>query len=97
LVDAERLKSLAQLLSEVETVNSSDDLDPKEASLHQVARLIQRDNLPAAMDGLLDILREDKGYRDGLPKDALLGLFSLLGDEDPLTRRYRDELASILF
>ena len=49
------------------------------------------------MDGLLDVLRQDKGYRKGLPKQALLALFALLGDEDPLTRKYRDELASVLF
>jgi putative thioredoxin len=49
------------------------------------------------MDGLLDILREDKQYREGLPKDILLALFALLGDGDPLTRQYRDELASVLF
>jgi putative thioredoxin len=96
-VDAERLKPLADLLSEVERNDLEEDTDPLDAILHQAARLIQLDNLPAAMDGLLDILREDKGFRDGLPKDALLALFALLGDEDPLTRRYRDELASILF
>ncbi|HLB64777.1 MAG TPA: tetratricopeptide repeat protein, partial [Anaerolineales bacterium] len=68
-----------------------------EASLHQAARLIARGNLPAAMDGLIDILRQDKRYRGGLPKSVLLALFALLGDEDPLTRQYRDELASVLF
>jgi thioredoxin-like negative regulator of GroEL len=49
------------------------------------------------MDGLLDILRQDKRHRDGLPKQALLALFTLLGDDDPLSREARDELASILF
>jgi putative thioredoxin len=49
------------------------------------------------MDGLLDVLREDKRYRDGLPKDILLAIFALLGDEDALTREYRNELASVLF
>ena len=49
------------------------------------------------MDGLLDILREDKTYRGGLPKQIMLALFILLGDQDPLTREYREELASILF
>jgi thioredoxin-like negative regulator of GroEL len=32
-----------------------------------------------------------------LPRKVLLALFSLLGDLDPLTRKYRDELASVLF
>jgi putative thioredoxin len=49
------------------------------------------------MDGLLEILREDKQYRDGLIKEVMLALFALLGEEDSLTRQYREELASILF
>jgi putative thioredoxin len=94
---AERLKPLAVLLAEMETVGSEGNGDPMEALLHQSARLLARGNLPAAMDGLLDVLRQDKGYRKGLPKQALLALFALLGDEDPITRKYRDELASVLF
>jgi putative thioredoxin len=65
--------------------------------LDQAARLIARGNLAAAMDGLLDILRQNKTYRKGLPKEILLALFSLLGEGDTLTREYRDELASVLF
>ena len=95
--EAERLRPLAALLADVEEGTIASEDDPLAAELLQSARLIIRGNLPAAMDGLLDILRQNKRYRDGLPKDILLGLFALLGDEDPLTREYRDELASILF
>jgi putative thioredoxin len=95
--EAERLRSLAELLSEVENNGPYPNNDPLASRFYQAARLIARSNLPAAMDGLLDILREDKGYRQGLPKDILLSIFALLGDEDPQTRQYRDELASVLF
>jgi putative thioredoxin len=94
---AEKHKPLAQLLAEVASVDSELALDPMEASLYQSVRLIARGNLEAAMDGLLDILRQDKSYRDGLPRKLMLSLFALLGDEDPVTRRYRDEMASVLF
>jgi putative thioredoxin len=63
----------------------------------QAGRLISRGNVEAAMDGLLDVLRADKNYRKGQARQALLGLFALLGDNDDLTRAYRDEMASILF
>jgi putative thioredoxin len=95
VVMAERLLPLAELLAEAE--RPANGGDPLEAGLHQAGRLIARGNLPAAMDGLLDILRQDKRYRGGLPKNILLALFTLLGDDDPLTRQYRDELASVLF
>jgi putative thioredoxin len=84
-------------LAEVEGDGPRQNGDPLQASLHQAGRLIIRGNLPAAMDGLIDILRQDKHYRGGLPKNLLLALFALLGDDDPLTRQYRDELASVLF
>jgi putative thioredoxin len=94
---AEQLKPLAEILAEVEESSTTAQEDALNARLHRAAKLIARGNLPAAMDGLLDILREDKTYRGGLPKQIMLALFVLLGDQDPLTREYREELASVLF
>ncbi len=96
-VAAERLRPLAELLAEVEGDGPRPEDDPLAAAYYQAGRLIARGNLPGAMDGLLEILRQDKRYRGGHPKAVMLALFALLGDEDPLTRQYRDELASVLF
>ena len=96
-VAAELLKPLANLIAEVEENGPYAEDNPMAAELHQAARLITRGNLAAAMDGFLDILRQDKKYRGGLPKDVMLAIFSILGDEDSLTRAYREELASVLF
>jgi len=94
---AERLKPLASLLASVDRGETEESGDPLTAQLYRAIRLVARGNLPAAMDGLLDILRQNKTYRKGLPKDLLLALFALLGEGDPLTREYREELASVLF
>ncbi len=94
---AESLKPLAEILAEAEGSGPTAEEDTLSARLHRAAKLIARSNLPAAMDGLLDILREDKTYRGGLPRQIMLALFVLLGDQDPLTREYREELASVLF
>jgi len=94
---AERHKPLAVLLAEVDENGPRDLDDPLAAELYQAARLIGLGNLPAAMDGILDILREQKNFRDGLPKQVLLSLFAIIGDQDTLTQQYRDELASVLF
>lgn len=95
---AERYRPLAELLAEVEQNGPGyEEDDPLAAELYQAGRLIGRGNVPAAMDGLIDILRKDKRYRDGLPRKILLGLFNILGDEDELTQQYRGELASVLF
>ncbi len=49
------------------------------------------------MDGLLDILREDKHYNDGEARRIMVALLEMLGDNNPITRQYRGELASVLF
>jgi putative thioredoxin len=60
-------------------------------------RLASRGNLPAALDGLLDVLRQDKTFRHGRARQVIIALLELMGEEDPQTREYRSELASVLF
>jgi putative thioredoxin len=71
--------------------------DPLTAEYQNALRLITRGNLPAAMDGLLDVLRQDKHYHNEEVRKVLLGLFEVLGPNHPLTLQYRQELALILF
>lgn len=94
---AQRLKPLANLLANSEDLEAAMEDDPLEAQMQRAASLIRKGNYPAAMDGLLGVLREDKKFNGGQPKDVMLALFELLGEEDPFTREYRDELASVLF
>ena len=68
-----------------------------EAQYRQAARLFSQGKIAPAMDGLLDLLRHSKNYRDGQVRQVMLGVFELLGDDDPLTGAYRREMASILF
>jgi putative thioredoxin len=49
------------------------------------------------MDGLLDILRQDKRYRKDEPRRIMLAMFAWLGEDNPKTQEYRRELASALF
>ena len=94
---ADKLKPLAVLLCEVEAADAPVDESDLDTLYHQSARLLARGQWEAGMDGLLDVLRQNKKYRRGEPRLAMLGLFELLGDDDPLTREYRGELASVLF
>jgi putative thioredoxin len=71
--------------------------NPLEAAYWNALWLIRRGNYPAAMDGLLDILRQDKHFRSGEPRKLILALFEILGDQSPLTQQYRRELAMVLF
>jgi putative thioredoxin len=84
----------AQVAYQQHELPEESDLD---AAFSNSIRLASRANLPAAMDGLLEILRQDRQYRSGLARQLMLGLLELSGEEHPLTRQYRAELASILF
>ena len=70
------------------------DLD---LAFNNAIHLAMRGNIYASIDGLLDILRQDKKYRRGRARSVLLALLDLLDPQDEQTRRYRAELASILF
>jgi putative thioredoxin len=97
MVQADRLLPLAQYLCTIDMESADPDVDPLDAQYLRAGRLLQRGNIEAAMDGMLDILREDKQFRKGQPRKLMLGIFELLGDDDPLTQDYRRELAMILF
>jgi putative thioredoxin len=93
---AEKLLPLAKALIRFK----KDDLfseDPVDATYSHALRLIGMGNLQAAMDGILDVLRKDKNYRNGEAKQVILGLFEILGTQNPATREYQRELAAILF
>lgn len=96
-VRAEDFRDLAEVLCEVEPTEPPIDDDPLDAQYHQAARLFARGQWEACFDGLLDVLRTKKRYRNGAPRKVMLAIFVLLGDGDPLTQRYRAELASVLF
>lgn len=96
---AEKLLPLIDFLKLVEGRESDDNLEMTlvEAQYRQSARLFGQGKLAPALDGLLDVLRYNKDYRKGKVKEVLLGIFEFLGNDDPLTNPYRQEMASILF
>ncbi len=94
---AQTLSILANELCRASEHTPMTDNHVLEAAYQNALRLFKRGNFEAALDGLLDILREDKHFRKGDVKKVVLAILELLGDERPITRQYRNELASILF
>ncbi len=97
---ASRQYSAAQILLPLADALAQDEVgatvEDDAAAFSQALRLVRRGNLPAALDGIFDLLRVNKRFRDGLARQAALGIFELMG-EDEQTRQYRNELATILF
>lgn len=93
---AQQLRPLADaLLKHAKNELPSDsDLD---AMFANSIRLARRKNHLAALDGLLDILRQEKRYRNDKARQVFLGILEILGPEDEDARQYRKELATVLF
>jgi putative thioredoxin len=67
------------------------DLDEK-STLASAKRLAAGGNFKAALDAMLASLQDDPSARE-----AMVDVFSVLGDDDPLVQEYRRKLASALF
>jgi len=51
----------------------------------------------SALDGLLDIIKLEKHYRDDWARGIYLAILQVLGDENPEVRQYRADLTNALF
>ncbi len=93
----ERLRPLARYLAEAVAAPDCPDEQDLFAEYCRAGKTLAQGDLKGAMEGLLAVLRRDKRFRDGEPRTVMLGIFDILGDQNPLTREYRNRLASVLF
>ena len=97
LAATEKLRPLARLLASSASDHNDASQDELETLLERSRQLMTERDFSAAMDALLDVLQRDKNHRGGEVRKAMIGLFELLGDDDPLTRAYRNKLTFVLF
>lgn len=94
---AEILLPLASVMAEHQNMPPVEDMDELQAAFRQAVRLVGLGNLPAAADGLLEILRRDKHYQDDQARQVMLAVLELMNPNTPETQTYRRELSSVLF
>jgi putative thioredoxin len=51
----------------------------------------------AALNGFLEIIRRSRKYRSDGARKAMVMVFELMGNENPLTNQYRRKLTSTLY
>jgi putative thioredoxin len=79
----------------LEQAIAADEADLKARHLLAVHHLVGGD-AAAGLEQLIEMLRRDRGYEDGLSKKALIDAFRIVEDED-LVGQYRRKMASLLF
>ena len=50
-----------------------------------------------ALDAFLEVVRRDRTYKEDGARKAMLALFMSIGEQNPLTKAYRQKLANVLF
>jgi len=93
---AKLLKPLALILNDFHNDMLPDENDLDAIFINSI-RLTSKAKYQIALDGLLDIMRQDKQYRNKTAQKIVLAILEIMGEEDPDTRAYRAELASVLF
>jgi len=91
---AQALKELIKYKKYCEELKEDNELDKllKEGSCALI-----NDDYKTALDKFLKIVQIDKSYRDEVGKKAMVSIFNLLGEGNPLTKEYRRKLAMWLY
>jgi putative thioredoxin len=89
-----QVQALRELVALKQDTTRTHDLDaPFFAAIEQVLA----ENYETALDGLLDLVSRDRKYRNDGARKAMVMVFELMGDENPLTSKYRRKLTSTLY
>ncbi len=93
---AEAIKSLAATFGSLDDEESLSDSPVKDDYIAAI-RGVQSHAYEASLEGFLDVVRKDRQYdKDGARK-AIIAIFKLLGEDHPLTGKYRRALSSALY
>jgi putative thioredoxin len=93
--DVQAVQRVATLLQD----GSPADLpeSPARDAFQQAVKALQTEDREGALEALVDSVRRERDYQDGIARRTLLALFNVLGDRHELTLKYRRALERALF
>ncbi|MDQ4078678.1 MAG: thioredoxin [Chloroflexota bacterium] len=100
---AETLRAQARFVDtsqeSVESLTALVDKEPENLQArYRLSRVAaQRGDYDTAAQQLLHILERQRDFQDGAAHQAMLDLFTVMGEDDPRTRTYRQKLSWLLF
>ena len=92
--EAVGLQGMIQLQQAIAEVKPETELDQ---IYIQGAQAAIAQEYETALGHFLEIVESDRRYREDGGRKAMITLFSLLGDQDPLTKNYRQRLMQALY
>jgi putative thioredoxin len=101
--EADRLIARLQLhggaAQDLSSLRAKVETEPKNlAARFELAQaLAGAEHYDEALAEFLTIVKSDRAFQDDGARKAMVQIFEVLGSEDPLTDRYRSELAKVLF
>lgn len=75
------------------------EADPRDAASHYALGSLYatRQKYVQAMDHFLEVVRYNRKYNDDGARKAMLAIFTIIGEGQPVVREYRQKLANLLF
>jgi putative thioredoxin len=94
-----RLKLQSRAVENENALRQKVNADPKNLAVrYELAQaLAGAEKYEEALDEFFNIVRTDRTFEDDGARKAMLQVFEVLGSDDPLTEKYRSELAKVLF
>jgi putative thioredoxin len=94
-----RLKLQSGAVENENALRQKVNADPKNLALrYELAQaLAGAEKYEEALNEFLNIVRADRTFEDDGARKAMLQIFEVLGSDDPLTDKFRSDLAKVLF
>jgi putative thioredoxin len=93
---AEAFSTIVRLLGLIDHPENLSESETKKTYLDAIF-FLKRAEFEKALEKFIDVIRADRYYDDDGARKACVAIFKYLGEEDPITQKYRREFSSALY
>jgi putative thioredoxin len=93
---ADALRTLARLITLESDSNQLQDSPTRQQYLTAIAEL-RSQRFEAALEKFIEVIRTDRYYDEDGSRKACIAIFKFLGEEHPITQKYRRDFSSALY
>jgi len=90
---ADSIQTIAELLQKKEKLPDSEVFDEYSKAIED----LKNKNFDGSLEKFIDVIRRDRIYDDDGSRKACIAIFKYLGEDHPITTKYRREFGSALY